>query len=180
MDNLGFYSLAAYYSTFSLANLFTSQFVKYVGARCAFSFSSFVRSLWIVSFLPPAINYSWELAGNKRLDGLIYQKNFISVAQIILGLISGCGGAVTWVGFGYYVSMCANPLNKGRFNGYSWFMFYLAFVVGYTLGATLPGINGYLTYYITVTGISWAAGLLALGLPTPEKPDEVEIELEGY
>ena len=86
-------------------------------------------------------------------------------------MISGCGGAITWVVFGYYISICASPTNKGRFNGYSWFMFYIAFVVGYTLGATLPGINGYLTYYITITCISMLSGFMAMGLPTPEEPD---------
>ena len=73
--------------------------------------------------------------------------------------------------YGYYVSLCASDENKGRFNGYTWVLFNFNFIFGTLLGATLPGLQGYLVFYIVTPILCWIGGFVSIGLPTPENTD---------
>ena len=95
--------------------------------------------------------------------------------------MSGSGSAINWVCYGYYVSLCANESNKGRFNGYIWIFIQTAFLAASLIGGSVIGKYGYLSFYTAVPIMTSCATLLSCGLPTPgpssdtEKDKEVEM-----
>ena len=83
-------------------------------------------------------------------------------------MFSGAGTALNWTTFGYYVSICADDGNRGRFTGYAWNFVTLAFLLAMIFGGYVVGRFGYLVFYTVVPIITALAGVVTLWLPTPE------------
>ena len=117
--------MACLYFSFAIMSLFAAQIVAKLHPRYVFLLAATLRVIWEASFILPSVRYHRLQAGEKAGDitSWILQIPTIEAISLITALISGCGSAITWVGHGYYIALCANERNKGRFNAYSWILF---------------------------------------------------------
>jgi len=104
--SLGYASQASLFFTWSIFSLFTGPIIKKLKPKYVFILCACLRMIWEASFLLPSTRYERLKAGETDADitEFYLQKDFIKVMMIICGGTSGLGSAITWVGFGAYVS----------------------------------------------------------------------------
>jgi MFS family permease len=116
-ENIGFYSVASVYGSYSITSLFCSPLVKKLGAKKSLCLASMCFTIWIVTFILPAMSYDRK---DEEIVPWYLKKPFINTMLILSSIICGAGNSIIWVAHGSYISECATDLNKGLFNGFFW------------------------------------------------------------
>ena len=98
-------------------------------------------------------------------------------------LFSGLGLALNWTTLGYYVSLCGDENNRGRFHGIAFQYFTTGYLCALFFGGLVADHFGLFTLYCVIPMVTILAGVVALGLPIPEPTDDCVIreqELAQY
>lgn len=120
-ENIGFYSVACVYGSYSITSLFCSPLVKKLGAKYSLCLASTCFTIWIATFILPALQYD-KIQEGKTVEELplVLKTSFINAMIILASIIGGAGNSIIWVAHGSYISECASESNKGAFNGFFW------------------------------------------------------------
>ena len=126
--------------------------------------------------MPAAYRYHLTEQGIE-VNSFFLSKQFLSVLQIISALLSGIGIAINWTTMGYYVNMCGDEVNRGRFNGIVLTYFTGGYLCALIFAGFVADNYGLLALYSLIPMVTVFAGLVTLGLPKPE-PLEEKNEIE--
>jgi hypothetical protein len=137
-ENIGFYSVACVYGSYSITSLFCSPLVKKLGAKYSLCLASACFTIWIATFILPALQYD-KIQEGKTVEELpfVLKTGFINAMIILASIIGGAGNSIIWVAHGCYISECASESNKGAFNGFFWIILQAAMIIGNSLGSVL-------------------------------------------
>lgn len=97
--NLGFYSLAVLYGVFGLACFVSLPIVKFLGTRLSFVIGSLCYSLYVASFILPALIFE-----NPEGNHWYYNRLLIESSILLAAVVNGVGAAMLWVAQGWYLS----------------------------------------------------------------------------
>jgi hypothetical protein len=167
-QGLGFINLAVVYLSFGVGSLFASRINKALGTKLTLCFSGLAHALWIASFLMPA--YKFEAVGQdkeKFSDGLIV------ITNIGGAFLLGLGAGPLWVSQSFYISLCANDANKGRYNSIFFSIFQGASLVTYPVAGIMIKNFKKSTFYWLMTLIALIGSLFFLVLSTPQKSHDL-------
>ena len=136
-----------------------------------------VRLIWQLSLTPAA--YRGYLSSNGLdVSSPFLSKKFLTILQLLSALISGVGMALNWTTLGYYVNMCGDESNRGRFHGLAYQYFTMGYLCALFFGGLIADHFGILTLYCVIPVVTLFAGVVALGLPTPEPIENEIVEQE--
>ena len=113
-EGLGFINLAIIYLSFGCNSLLASRINDKFGTRLTLCFSGLTYALWVASFLLPA--YKYEALQNGYTNEELVSDNVIIVVTLTSAFLIGLGAGPLWVSQSFYLTECANDLNKGRYN----------------------------------------------------------------
>ena len=168
MEKLGFYGIASLNLTAMFTSLFASQIIQKLGARRTMLLNASLRFLWQLSLMPIACRYKAMQEGNGEIDNPFLTKKALSVINIIASIISGNAIALNWTTMAYYVNLCANDENRGRYNSIINSYYTMAFLCAMTIGGEIISRFGYVVFYSFTPAVTVLAAIVACWLPTPE------------
>jgi len=167
MEHIGFYEVATLHYGGSFFCLFSSQIIQELGLRKAMFINIGARLIWQLCLVPAAYRY-YLMQNGIEVTSPFLSKQFLSVIQIVSALISGLGLALNWTLLGYYVNLCGDQNNRGRFHAIT-FQYYTA---GYLCALYFSGFVadrfGLFALYCLIPMVTVLAGIVSLGLPIPE------------
>lgn len=73
--------------------------VKFLGPRMSFVIGSFCYSLYVASFILPALKFE-----NPDASHWYYNSKFIIASILMAAVVNGIGAAMLWVAQGWYIS----------------------------------------------------------------------------
>lgn len=159
--NLGFYSLGAHYCIFGLCSFASAPVVNKLGNKWPLVIGCASYCLYIASFIPPCLLNENPTGPLKNYHELMY------ISMMVCASLTGFGGAILWVAQGKYLSMCANPTNKGLFTSIFWAFQISSLVVGNLMAAFVIVLIKESTFFMILLGLCIATAFFFLLLPTP-------------
>lgn len=87
------------YGVFGLACFVSLPMVKFLGPRMSFVIGSFCYSLYVASFILPALKFE-----NPHENHWYFNRTFIEGSILMAAVINGIGAAMLWVAQGWYIS----------------------------------------------------------------------------
>jgi hypothetical protein len=104
-ENIGFYSVASVYGSYSITSLFCSPLVKKLGAKYSLCLASSFFTVWIITFILPAMRFD-RTSDGQEVESLPFflQTGFINTMIILASIIGGAGNSIIWVAHGSYIS----------------------------------------------------------------------------
>ena len=117
--NMGFYSLAFHYLTFSLSCFVATAIVNKCGERISMVLGAMCYTLYTGCFILAAAPKQYPDAS----DFPLLSDGFIRFFILFSAACCGFGASILWVAQGRYISRIANNENKGTYNSIFWAFF---------------------------------------------------------
>lgn len=165
-SNLGLVNLSIVYFFYGLFSLLGAKISRTFGTKMTLFASAATYAIWIAAFLVPAYRYESKETTGIFSDGVIITLNIITAALL------GVGAGPLWVCQAAYLSECACPQTKGRYNGIFFSIFNGASVVAYAMAGIMIRNLKKSDFYWILTAISIVGSFFFLFLTTPVKVDD--------
>ena len=125
------------------------------------------RLIWQLCLVPAAYRY-YLMQNGVEVTSPFLSKQFLSVIQIVSALISGLGLALNWTLLGYYVNLCGDQKNRGRFHAIAFQYYTTGYLCALFFSGLIADRLGLFALYCLIPMVTVLAGIVSLWLPIPE------------